>query len=254
MNIHEYQAKNLLRNSASPCQMAGRLSLREAATVAQQLGGPVWVVKSQIHAGGRGAGRFKERPGGKGGVASSNPSRSARQRRADAGQTLVTKQTGPVGKEVKARLCRGRLRHRRELYFRILMDRETSRVTVIASTEGGMDIEEVAEKTPEKIINVRSIRRRGCGLPCPKHRLRPGLEGKQVGRRSSLLRRCTRRSPNSTPVCRDQSAGGDRQRRCHRARRQDEFRRQRALPHPISQRCATRTRKIRPSSKPPSTN
>ena len=156
MNIHEYQAKELMRRYGIAVPDGGvAWTPDEAAKQAGKTGGPVWVVKSQIHAGGRGAGRFKNDPDGKGGVRVVKSVEEVREN-ADAmlGQVLVTKQTGPDGKEVKRLYIEDGCDIARELYLSVLLDRATSRVTVMASTEGGMDIEQVAEETPEKIIRV----------------------------------------------------------------------------------------------------
>ena len=156
MNIHEYQAKELMRRYGIAVPDGGvAWTPDEAAKQAGKMGGPVWVVKSQIHAGGRGAGRFRNDPDGKGGVRVVKSVEEVREN-ADAmlGQVLVTKQTGPDGKEVKRLYIEDGCDIARELYLSVLLDRATSRVTVMASTEGGMDIEQVAEETPEKIIRV----------------------------------------------------------------------------------------------------
>jgi succinyl-CoA synthetase beta subunit len=147
MNIHEYQAKELLKGFgvAVPRGKAA-FSVEEAAKAAEELGGPVWVVKAQIHAGGRGKA---------GGVKVVKSIDAVRDTARDLlGKTLVTHQTGPEGKEVKRLYVEEGCDIARELYLGILLDRATSRVTVMASTEGGVEIEEVAEKTPEKIIRV----------------------------------------------------------------------------------------------------
>ena len=156
MNIHEYQAKELMRRYGIAVPDGGvAWTPDEAVTQAEKTGGPVWVVKSQIHAGGRGAGRFRNDPDGKGGV---RVVKSVDEVRANAdamlGRVLVTKQTGAEGKEVKRLYIEDGCDIARELYLSVLLDRATSRVTVMASTEGGMDIEQVAEDTPEKIIRV----------------------------------------------------------------------------------------------------
>ena len=156
MNIHEYQAKKLLAEfGVAVPNGAVAYTPEEAESAAKELGGPVYVVKSQIHAGGRGAGRFKGNEAGKGGV---RVVKSIEDVRASAkemlGEVLVTKQTGPEGKEVKRLYVEDGCDIARELYLSFLIDRVTSKVTVIASTEGGMEIEEVAEATPEKIITV----------------------------------------------------------------------------------------------------
>ena len=156
MNIHEYQAKELMRRYGIAVPEGGvAWTPDEAAKQAGKMGGPVWVVKSQIHAGGRGAGRFRNDPDGEGGVRVVKSVDEVR-KNADAmlGQVLVTKQTGAEGKEVKRLYIEDGCDIARELYLSVLLDRATSRVTVMASTEGGMDIEQVAEETPEKIIRV----------------------------------------------------------------------------------------------------
>ncbi|WP_109477779.1 ADP-forming succinate--CoA ligase subunit beta [Paraburkholderia sp. C35] len=156
MNIHEYQAKDLLKGYGVAVPN-GRVAFtpQEAEDAALSLGGSVWVVKSQIHAGGRGAGRFTDDPHGKGGVrvvkSVSDVGLSATQM---LSHVLVTKQTGPAGREVKRVYIEEGCAIERELYLGMLIDRSTSRITVMASTEGGMEIEEVAAHTPEKILKV----------------------------------------------------------------------------------------------------
>ena len=156
MNIHEYQAKGLLAKFGVAVPRGSvATTAAEASKAAQDLGGSIWVVKSQIHAGGRGAGHFANDPEGGGGVrlAKSEDDVSAT---ADAmlGNVLVTKQTGADGKEVKRIYVEEGCDIARELYLSLLVDRETSRIVIIASTEGGMDIETVAEEMPEKIATV----------------------------------------------------------------------------------------------------
>ncbi|NBC33608.1 MAG: ADP-forming succinate--CoA ligase subunit beta [Alphaproteobacteria bacterium] len=161
MNIHEYQAKSLLKNYGVAVPRGGvAYTAKEAEDVAKQLGGPIWVVKSQIHAGGRGAGRFKKQDGtvdtdGKGGVRVSKSIEEVHDNSLSMiGATLVTKQTGAKGKEVKRVYIEEGCDIQRELYLGMLVNRETSRIVVMASTEGGMDIEEVAAHTPEKILKL----------------------------------------------------------------------------------------------------
>ncbi|MEC9345577.1 MAG: ADP-forming succinate--CoA ligase subunit beta [Pseudomonadota bacterium] len=157
MNIHEYQAKALLRKYgvATPKGVPA-FTVDEAAKAAAELGGKVWVVKSQIHAGGRGAGRFADNPEGKGGVRVVTQQDAVRTNAAEMlGHVLVTKQTGPAGKEVKRLYIEEGCDIARELYLSLLLDRATSAITIIASAEGGMEIEEVAEHSPEKILRVR---------------------------------------------------------------------------------------------------
>ena len=154
MNIHEYQAKAILRRYGAPVP-EGREVLRadEAKTAAGALGGPVWVVKSQIHAGGRGKGKFRESSAGeKGGVRiASSVADAAEEAQRMLGRTLVTHQTGAAGKQVNRVYIEEGSEIRRELYLALLVDRGSSRVSFVCSTEGGMDIEEVAAHTPEKI-------------------------------------------------------------------------------------------------------
>src|SRR4029450_5148766 len=147
MNIHEYQAKALLKEcgvAVLPGQVA--YTADEAEAAARALGGPTWVVKAQIHAGGRGKG---------GGVKLARSVEEVRQL-ADRmlGMTLVTHQTGPDGKEVRRVYVEDGCNIARELYLGAVLDRATSRVTFMASTEGGVEIEEVAAKHPEKIVKV----------------------------------------------------------------------------------------------------
>lgn len=157
MNIHEYQAKKLLKSFGAPVsEGVPVLSTADIDAAIAALPGPVYVVKSQIHAGGRGKGRFKELgDDAKGGV---RVSFSADEARANAnemfGKTLVTAQTGPAGKQVNRLYLEDGASIDRELYLSILVDRETSKVSFVASTEGGMDIEAVAHDTPEKIHTI----------------------------------------------------------------------------------------------------
>ena len=184
MNIHEYQAKGLLAKFGVATPRGGvAFTPEEAEHVARELGGPVWVVKSQIHAGGRGAGHFQDDPGGAGGVRLCK----SRDEVIDAarkmlGHALVTKQTGAAGKEVKRLFIEEGVDIARELYLGMLVDRATSRITIMASSEGGMDIEEVAAKTPEKIRKVAIDPAIGF-MPYHGREIAfgLGLEGKQVG-------------------------------------------------------------------------
>ncbi len=156
MNIHEYQAKELLkRHGVAVLDGYVAWTADEAAAAAAKLPGPIFVVKSQIHAGGRGAGRFADDPDGKGGV---RLARSAEEVRANAdamiGHVLITKQTGPAGRPVHRVYVEAGCDIARELYFSILVDRVTGRITIVASAEGGIDIEDVAANHPEKILRV----------------------------------------------------------------------------------------------------
>jgi succinyl-CoA synthetase beta subunit len=156
MNIHEYQAKSLLAQFGVAVPRGSvAFTPEEAENAARDLGGPVWVVKSQIHAGGRGAGRFKDDPDGSGGVRICKSLDEVKENaRKMLGHVLVTKQTGPAGKEVKRLYIEEGCDIARELYLGMLIDRATSRITIMASTEGGMEIEEVAARTPEKILKL----------------------------------------------------------------------------------------------------
>ncbi len=157
MNIHEYQAKELLATFGVPVPAGhAAMSVDEAVAAAKQLPGPLWVVKAQIHAGGRGKGKFTELgPGAKGGV---RLAKSIDEVRAHAeemlGKTLVTIQTGAEGKQVQRLYITDGVDIEKEFYLALLVDRETGRVAIVASTEGGMDIEEVAHSTPEKIHTI----------------------------------------------------------------------------------------------------
>jgi succinyl-CoA synthetase beta subunit len=147
MNLHEYQSKQLFARYGIPVP-AGHVAStpEEAADAARRLGGGLWVVKAQVHAGGRGKA---------GGVKVVKGAAAAQQAANEIfGKTLVTHQTGPEGKKVQRLLVEQGLAIGRELYLACVLDREKRRVTVMASTEGGMEIEEVAEKTPEKILKV----------------------------------------------------------------------------------------------------
>ena len=157
MNIHEYQAKELLAKYGVgiPAGIPA-LTVEEAVAAATQLPGPLYVVKAQIHAGGRGKGKFKELPAdAKGGV---RLAKSVEEVEAFAkemlGNTLVTIQTGEAGKQVNRLYVTDGVDIDKEYYLSMLVDRKTGRVAIIASTEGGMDIEEVAHSTPEKITTI----------------------------------------------------------------------------------------------------
>src|ERR1700744_3808698 len=156
MNIHEYQAKALLSEFGVPISKGVPvLKATEAEAAAKALPGPIWVVKSQIHAGGRGKGKFKEASAGdKGGVriakSVAEVSEFAKQM---LGATLVTGQTGPHGKQVNRLYIEDGSDIDKEFYLSLLVDRETSEVSFVVSTEGGVNIEDVAHKTPEKIVS-----------------------------------------------------------------------------------------------------
>ena len=157
MNIHEYQAKELLAKFGVPVP-AGfpAMTVNEAVEAAEQLPGPLWVVKSQIHAGGRGKGKFKELGrDAKGGVRLAHSVDQVRDEAQEMlGKTLVTVQTGPDGKQVQRLYITDGVDIDKEFYLALLVDRESGRVAIVASTEGGMDIEKVAHDTPEKILTI----------------------------------------------------------------------------------------------------
>ncbi|WP_417481089.1 ADP-forming succinate--CoA ligase subunit beta [Maricaulis sp.] len=162
MNIHEHQAKAVLKSFGAPvAEGVAIFSVDEAKAAADQLPGPLWVVKSQIHAGGRGKGKFKELgPDAKGGVrlafSKEDVVKNAKEM---LGNTLVTHQTGPAGKQVNRLYIEDGADIERELYLSILVNRETGKVAFVVSTEGGMDIEDVAHSTPEKIqtLNIEPL-------------------------------------------------------------------------------------------------
>ena len=157
MNIHEYQAKALLKGFGAPvAEGVAIFSADEAEAAAKSLPGPLYVVKSQIHAGGRGKGKYKELGAdAKGGVRLAFSIDEAKAHAKEMlGNTLVTKQTGDAGKVVNRLYIEDGADIERELYLSILVDRTVGQVAFVVSTEGGMDIEAVAEETPEKIITV----------------------------------------------------------------------------------------------------
>ncbi len=154
MNIHEYQAKELLAQFGIPIPAGhAAMSVEEAVAASKQLPGPLYVVKSQIHAGGRGKGKFKELgPDAKGGVRLARTEDEVRAAAADMlGNTLVTIQTGEHGKQVNRLYVTDGVDIAQEFYLALLVDRVSGRIAMVVSTEGGMDIETVAHDTPEKI-------------------------------------------------------------------------------------------------------
>ncbi|MBF0308146.1 MAG: ADP-forming succinate--CoA ligase subunit beta [Magnetococcales bacterium] len=176
MNIHEYQAKEILaRYGVAVPRGRVAYSPAEAEAIARELGGDVFVVKAQIHAGGRGKG---------GGVKVAKSVAEVRERAKEIlGMTLVTKQTGPQGKVVRRIYVEEGCNIARELYLGMVVDRGTGRITMMASTEGGMEIEEVAARTPEKILKVAIDPAVGFqGFQARQLAFGLGLEGKQVGK------------------------------------------------------------------------
>ncbi len=157
MNIHEYQAKELLAKFGAPVPAGiAAMSVDEAVEAAKSLPGPLYVVKAQIHAGGRGKGKFKELGAdAKGGVRLAKTLDDVRAHATEMlGNTLVTIQTGPAGKQVNRLYVTDGVDIDKEFYLALLVDRGTGRVAIVASTEGGMDIETVAHDTPEKITTI----------------------------------------------------------------------------------------------------
>jgi len=156
MNIHEYQAKTLLGEFGAPISRGvAVLKAEDAEAAAKALGGPIWVVKSQIHAGGRGKGKFKEASAGdKGGVRIAKSVEEVKDfARQMLGATLVTVQTGPHGKQVNRLYIEEGSDIDKEFYLSVLVNRETSEVSFVVSTEGGVNIEDVAHNSPEKIVS-----------------------------------------------------------------------------------------------------
>jgi succinyl-CoA synthetase beta subunit len=183
MNIHEYQAKQLLARYGVAVLKGGvAYTPAEAGQVAESLGGPVWVVKAQIHAGGRGKGLFLGDSSGKGGVRVVKSIKDVEETVSQImGKVLVTAQTGPAGREVKRVYVEQGCDIKRELYLGMLIDRATSRITIMASTEGGMEIEEVAAHHPEKITKVAIDPVQGFQAYHGRQiAFSLGLEGKQV--------------------------------------------------------------------------
>ncbi len=190
MNIHEYQAKVLLKQYGVAVPQ-GQIAWtpEEAETAAAGLPGPIYVVKSQIHAGGRGAGHFAGDPGGKGGVRlARSPEEVRGLAEAMIGRTLITKQTGPAGRKVRRVYVEAGCAIARELYLSLLIDRSTSRVAIVASVEGGMEIEQVAALHPEKILRVSIDPVTGIsGFHARRLAYGLGLQGRQIGSFTKFL-------------------------------------------------------------------
>jgi succinyl-CoA synthetase beta subunit len=192
MNIHEYQAKALLRSYGLPIS-DGRVVIRaeDAKTAAGEIDGPIWVVKSQIHAGGRGKGHFKEPEAGeKGGVRiARSVSEAAEAARQMLGRTLITHQTGAAGKQVNRIYIEDGSDIASEFYLALLVDRGSSRISFVVSTEGGMNIEDVAHDTPEKILSFSVDPASGLSdFHGRRVAFALGLEGAQVKQCVTLVR------------------------------------------------------------------
>jgi succinyl-CoA synthetase beta subunit len=181
MNLHEYQSKDVFRSFGIPVP-PGRVATTadEAVSAAEALGGPVWVVKAQVHAGGRGKA---------GGVKVVRDVAAVRKAAEDMlGQKLVTKQTGPEGLPIDSVYVESGSEIEREIYLSLTLNREKGRVAVIASAAGGMDIEEVAAHTPEKILNATIDPAAGLQpYQCRKLAFGLGLSGKQIGEFQTIL-------------------------------------------------------------------
>ena len=191
MNIHEYQGKQVLKSFGAPvADGVPVFKASEAEAAARKLPGPLYVVKSQIHAGGRGKGRFKELGAdAKGGVRlAKSVDEVVKNVNEMLGRTLVTKQTGPAGKQVNRLYIEDGADIERELYLSMLVDRATSRIAIIASQAGGMNIEEVAAETPEKIVTVHVDPAAGY-MPHVGRQVAYGLglKGDQIGECDRLL-------------------------------------------------------------------
>src|SRR5205823_36563 len=232
MNIHEYQAKELLQKF-DVATTRGRVAstLDEAEQIARELGDVEVVVKAQIHAGGRGKGTFKN--GFKGGVHVRKTPEKVREVAAQMlGQILVTHQTGPAGRVVNKVLVDESADIAREIYFAILLDRGTAAPLIVASTEGGVEIETVAEKSPEKIMR-ESVHPLAGLQPFQTRKL-----AKQLGFESSQSKEAARLFDG-----RSQSAGGHDKGRRSGAGCEIQFRRQRAVSTPRSSRDARYSRR-----------
>ncbi len=227
MNIHEYQGKEILRKYNVPVPRGiPAFSVEEALKAAEQLGGPVWVVKAQIHAGGRGKG---------GGVKVAKSIEDVKTYATNIlGMQLVTHQTGPEGKKVNRLLIEEGADIKKELYVSLVVDRVSQKVALMASSEGGMDIEEVAAHSPEKIHTL--IVDPAAGLQ--------DAEADDIARKIGVpdasvpqARRGTARPVqgvlgNRRFAGRNQPADPDRRRQGDRARRQVQLRLQRDVPSP----------------------
>lgn len=183
MNIHEYQAKLLLRKYGVSVLDGGvAYTPTEATMVAQETGGPIWAIKSQIHAGGRGRGRFKGKDGADGGVRVVRSIADVERHAKDMlNEILITDQTGPEGREVKRLYIENGCEIAREFYFGLLVDRSSSRVTFMVSTEGGVGIEQIVTDHPEKLLKL-SIDP-SCGYQLYQGRqfaVQLGLEDRQI--------------------------------------------------------------------------
>ena len=248
--LHEHQAKALLRTTACRSPGVAILAADEAEAAAKSLPGPLYVVKSQIHAGGRGKGRFKELgPDAKGGVRlAKSPAEVEANAREMLGNTLVTKQTGAAGRVVNRLYIEDGADIARELYCSLLVDRGTGEVAFVVSTEGGMDIETVAHDTPERIVTVDIDPRARASRNADVTKIVAALAARGTGGRrcrdgvSGALQGLHRKGHEPA---RGQSADRHEGRSSAAARRQGRLRQQRAVP-PSRARGAARSRRGRP--------
>ena len=203
MNIHEYQAKELLAKFGVPVPDGhAAMSVEEAVAAAAKLPGPLYVVKAQIHAGGRGKGKFKELgPDAKGGVRLARTLDEVRAAAAEMlGNTLVTIQTGPAGKQVNRLYVTDGVDIAKEFYLALLVDRKTGRIAFVASTEGGMNIEEVAHDSPRRSTPSRSTPRpASCPITAARSPMRSASKGTSTSRRRRSPNCSTTPSPAPTP-------------------------------------------------------
>ncbi|KAB8123213.1 ADP-forming succinate--CoA ligase subunit beta [Komagataeibacter medellinensis] len=191
MNIHEYQAKALLRSYGMPVpEGRAATSAAQALDAARSLAAPVTVVKAQIHAGGRGAGHFASNPEGRGGVRLARSLDEVSEAAgAMLGEILVTKQTGPAGRMVRTLYIESGCDIARELYFSMLVDRVSGQIVIVASPDGGMEIEEVAARTPERILKEYVDPAKGlCDYQSRDLAVRLGLTGREIRAFQNIVR------------------------------------------------------------------
>ena len=247
MNIHEYQAKAVLSEfGVAISKGVPVLKASDAEAAAKQLPGPIWVVKSQIHAGGRGKGKFKEASAGdKGGVRiAKSTAEVAEYAKQMLGATLVTVQTGPHGKQVNRLYIEDGSDIDKEFYLSLLVNRETSEVSFVVSTEGGVNIEDVAHKTPEKIVSFSVDPATGImghhGRAVAKALNLSGDLAKQAEKLTTQLYHRLHRQGHGDAG--DQPAGRHQAGPAPRARRQGVVRRQRDVPPSRGRGAARRDR------------
>jgi succinyl-CoA synthetase beta subunit len=226
MKIHEYQGKEIFRRFGMPVPRGiAVFSVEEAVDAALDVGGPVWVVKAQIHAGGRGKG---------GGVKLARSIEEVRARASEIlGMQLVTHQTGPAGQKVRRLLIEEGADIKKEFYVGMVVDRATQQVTLIASSEGGVNIEEVAANTPEKIHKVHIEQSLGLSdRDADDISIKIGIPSASVPAARAILSTLQSVLGNRRVIGGNQSSDPDRQRPADRARLEDELRFECAVPAP----------------------